>query len=239
MLRKIPPLLSAFFFLSALHLLSLLLGLEVFRWISKPLLISTLAVYFWRATREYDSSLRRLFLAGLVFSVLGDTSLLFSGESFFLLGLGCFLVTQACYLIAFLRYRPEQEGYLRRHPWSALPLLFYLILLMAYLWPDLPVAFRAPVLVYGLVITGMALGSLHAGGRLPRPLFRRLLTGALLFLLSDSLIALTRFKDGDADSPLAALLIMSTYLAAQYLIGTSAVSMTKAAAAGPLPAESS
>ena len=228
--RETSILLSTFWVLSAVHLLSLFTGPDWARYVSKPLLVTLLAVYFFRATRGSISGLRRLFLAALIFSILGDTWLLFSGPRFFLLGLGCFLITQLGYLAAFLSYRPSTPGYLQRRPGAALPLLLYLGLLIAYLWPDLPPAFRAPVLVYSVVITGMALGALHLRDALPQPLFRRLFAGTLFFLLSDSLIAFSRFKADDTAAPLYALLIMATYLLAQYMIATSAVTMTRGSA---------
>lgn len=230
MYRKISVLLIAFWVLCMVHLLSLLAGPDWLRYSSKPFLVTFLALYFFRETRGAVSHLRLLFLAALVFSVLGDTWLLFPGPQFFLLGLGCFLITQLGYLAAFLSYRSSTPGYLQRRPGAALPLLLYLGLLIAYLWPDLPPAFRAPVLVYSVVITAMALGALHLRDALPQPLFRRLFAGTLFFLLSDSLIAFSRFKANDPAAPLYALLIMATYLLAQYMIATSAVTMTRGSA---------
>jgi len=225
--RKPKILLSIFLLLSAVHLFSLFTGPAMLRFLTKPLLVSTLAFYFFLETREYSGRLRRSFLAGLVFSVLGDSWLLLEGEVPFLFGLGSFLLAQLCYLTAFLSYRPEVTGYLKRCPWSALPLLFYLAALMIYLWPGVPGALRLPVLIYGLAITGMAAACLNLRDKLPGKTFRRLFSGSLLFLLSDSLIALSRFVVRDPDAPIFSLLIMASYLAAQYLIGTTAVAMTE------------
>jgi hypothetical protein len=69
----------------------------------------------------------------------------------------------------------------------------------------------------------MAMSCLNLSGLLPATVFRPLFSGVLLFLLSDSILAADRFMSGHVALPFPGLLIMATYLAAQYLIATACV----------------
>lgn len=227
MLRAARILLYLFILVSAIHLWGIVTSQDNLSFFSKPLLLSTLALYFFLSTRSSGSRFRKGILLGLIFSILGDTFLLFQGDTYFLLGLGSFLITQVCYLLAFLAQQPLKSGLLGKSPWPALPFLAYLVWLLFYLWGDLPGAFRWPVLTYGIVITSMALGAVNLYNKLPLPLFLRLLTGVLFFLASDSLIALSRFKIEAVSVTEPRLWIMITYLAAQYLIATSGVKVAE------------
>lgn len=227
MLRESRVLLYLFILISAAHLWGIVTYNSALSFYSKPLLLGTLSLYFFLSTRLADSRFRKRILAGLIFSIFGDTFLLFEGTLYFLLGLSCFLITQISYLTAFLSLQSLRDGSLGRSPWLALPFLAYLIWLLSYLWGNLPGDFRWPVLIYGVVITAMALGSINLYKRLPGSLFWRLLAGVLFFLASDSLIALSRFKNEGLALAEPGLWIMITYLVAQYLIATSGVKVVK------------
>ncbi len=227
MLRETQFFLYLFILVSAVHLWGVVTHQDALSFYSKPFLLSTLSLYFFLSTRRSGSHFRRGILLGLLFSIFGDTFLLFEGSTYFLLGLGAFLIAQISYLSAFLSLQPLKQGSLSRRPWLALPFLAYLAWLLLYLWSDLPGAFRWPVTIYGVVITSMALGSVNLYKKLPQPLFWRLLTGVLFFLASDSLIALSRFKSEGLTLAEPGLWIMVTYLVAQYLIATSGVGVEK------------
>lgn len=117
-------------------------------------------------------------LAGLVLSVVGDGLLLSSRRPAFLAGLGAFLLAHVAYTIAF-------AGVAHPSPWAALVVLAVTGSALRWLWPTLG-DMRWPVVAYCAVISAMlwlALG-------LDRPLAR---WGALLFYLSDLLVARDRF----------------------------------------------
>jgi uncharacterized membrane protein YhhN len=76
---------------------------------------------------------------------------------------------------------------------------------------------RIPVIVYGLVISAMLLFALHAGAT-------DYAVGAVLFVLSDSILALNKFHTSFL---LAGSLIMLTYGLAQYFIVTGASMVEK------------
>jgi uncharacterized membrane protein YhhN len=72
-----------------------------------------------------------------------------------------------------------------------------------------------PVLLYALVITLMALSALFRYGRTSMKSFALVFGGSILFIMSDSLLAVNKFIEPLA---LADFWIMVTYIGAQYLI---------------------
>jgi len=61
----------------------------------------------------------------------------------------------------------------------------------------------------------MSMMALNRRGRVNPPSFRYVFFGSILFLLSDSMIAINKFS---TEFPLAGFWIMITYISAQYLI---------------------
>ena len=97
---------------------------------------------------------------------------------------------------------------------SAIPFLVYLVLLMRTLGPELDDLYY-PVLIYGSVISLFGITALNYHLNQRNADSRILLTGALLFIGSDSMIALNKFYSPHMVYPVA---IMLTYALAQYLI---------------------
>ncbi|MBK9336676.1 MAG: lysoplasmalogenase [Lewinellaceae bacterium] len=186
---------------------------------SKPLLMPVLAIWLMRRTPGIRRFFRHTILSGLLFATLGDIFLMFAGGAydalFFLLGLGAFLTTQACYLGGFLSEVNLRNGYLRKQPYWSAPFGLFLLSLLAWLWPGIPEGLQQPVALYGAIITAMVLGVVNLKGYVHRDVFGSLLAGALLFLLSDCLIAAGRFGYPFPGSSVA---VMATYIAGQWLI---------------------
>ena len=74
---------------------------------------------------------------------------------------------------------------------------------------------RVPVLAYILIISFMLMMAVFRNMRVNRLSFNLILFGALLFILSDALLAYNRFVNPIAYS---GVWIMATYMIAQYLI---------------------
>ncbi|MFG1604864.1 lysoplasmalogenase [Actinoplanes sp. NPDC049265] len=192
---RIDPLLIVFGVVAAAELVADAADLGPLRWITKPLLAPLLAAYLVRAGRRDPVA------GALVFACAGDVALLFAGRTAFLIGILFFLGTQICLLVAFLRrHRPR---------WPVLVAAGLLwVAANALLWGrfgDL----RVPLLVYSLSLFAMAAAATAQG--------RRITAGGLLFLVSDTLIALGR---AGLRVPAHDLLVMSTYIAALALIVT-------------------
>jgi uncharacterized membrane protein YhhN len=197
-----------------LQLLALLLRIPTLVFVSKPLLMPLLAA--WLASETVTSRfLSKAWLSGLIFSTLGDVLLMFArkehGEIFFVLGLAMFLLAHLFYIGGLWFILKGKEGFLRKRPiWALVPVL-YLLGLMAYLWPNIPPGLQFPVGAYALVITTMATSVLSLRTYVTMPVFRLMMLGALLFVLSDSLLALEKF----GNLPSAPLSIMATYIFGQ------------------------
>jgi uncharacterized membrane protein YhhN len=221
------PLLAAFCTLSAAHLTAALFQWQPGVYLTKPLLLTTLAAWFFIQTQNSPSKFSRFMLAGLVCSIAGDIFLMFDKEPFFLFGLGSFLLAHISYITAFSHYPYFKNGAVRRQPLLALPLLLFLPLMSWYLWDDLPAAFKVPVLAYSSVITLMALSSLNMARRVTKQTAMLLLWGAVLFVLSDSMIAVEKFKTTGMPPVFMRFSIMSTYLAGQFLLAKGSVMATR------------
>ncbi|HYF32649.1 MAG TPA: lysoplasmalogenase [Chitinophagaceae bacterium] len=181
------------------------------RYVTKPLIVLSLLLYF-RQRVKTNTRTSLYFTMALLFSLAGDIALLFENRDalFFMLGLGCFLIAHLFYIIAFMRVR---GGAKPQWPWIAGTLLYVGILLYVLL-PYLG-ALMIPVIVYAGVLGTMLLAAVHA---FPRPYAKPgiiCLAGALLFVLSDSILAINKFYMG---FPWAGLAIMLTYALAQYML---------------------
>ena len=218
---KPSPIFTLIFALVAL--LEMLGDTRTIRWLHygcKPLIMGLLLGYVWQRYRatSHPAPIRWL-LTGMMFALLGDVFLMIQEVDLFAPGLGAFLVMQLCYSRAFwLAVRqqgslPTASSLLR----DTIPFALYLIGFLSILRP----AFAAnsaltplwwPVVVYALCLNIMGLLAVQ---RRRLPDYYRVLIGALLFILSDSLIAVDKFLYPISG---ATWFIMSTYAIAQYLI---------------------
>jgi uncharacterized membrane protein YhhN len=179
--------------------------------IAKPLTTALIIAVAAVAAVPAPAAYKAFVLAGLGFSLLGDIALMFP-EKWFTAGLVAFLAAQVLYILAF---RP-QPG----HPPSAmtfLPFVLFGLLMFFLLAPHLgPLKF--PVFVYVAAITTMA--GLAAARYVDRGGTKPLLAfaGAVLFLISDSVLAYDRFA---RKVPGARILVLATYFPAQLLIALS------------------
>ena len=144
----------------------------------------------------------------LIFSCLGDTFLMFQGKNpqFFLLGLGSFLVAQVAYSGIFKPSRTT--NYNKRFPFIIYGFIFVLLLTN-----KIPKGFMMPISAYATAIMWMGITAAERHTNIKSYGF--VLIGAILFIISDSLIAINKFA---FSIPLSDLWVMSTYIAAQYLI---------------------
>jgi len=142
----------------------------------------------------------------LVFSSLGDALLDLDPERLFVAGLLAFLVAHFVYILLFVR---NWVWPLRPKGWQlalVAAVLVYSLLLSKWLAPSLG-AVAGPVMLYVCVITVMVVTAMLAGFSKPW-----VYTGVILFLISDSILAVDKFK-----SPvlLGGYLIWATYYLAQ------------------------
>ena len=198
-----------FILVSVIDICAILLGNSLWQTLSKPLIIPALIAYYLLRT----TSLNKWYVTALIFSFAGDV-LLLDKSNLFLMGIAAFLITQLLYISIFSKGL-RGSSFVNKLK-ALLPFLVYFFVLITVLKPGLQ-DFFIPVLVYGLAI------SLFGAVALLNYLIKkdmvslRLLTGALLFIVSDSLIALHKFHQERSIYP---VIIMMTYIVAQYLIAT-------------------
>ncbi len=187
-----------------------------------PLLAVWLVVVTNRQN-EY-SFFRKAVLGALVFSTLGDVLLMFSGSLFFLLGLVAFLLAHLFYIGAFSSVCSFKNGFLGRNLWWVLPFVAFPVGLLVFLWGGIPVGMKSPVAIYAGIISVMALSVVNLKGKIADSIFWTLLAGAVLFLLSDSSLAVAKFGQGFEG---ARLVIMATYIGGQFLLVRGVVDILK------------
>lgn len=184
--------------------------------ISKPLIVITLLAWLYSTTNLKGRFHKRIFI-GLIFSLMGDVILMFSASisGFFSWGLVAFLLSHILYIRAFtLDHKSNPNAKNPFFLWGTGALIIFCIGLFFYLQPVLG-AMQFAVLIYAIVITFMAIMALNRYGKVNLSSFQMILTGALSFLLSDSVLAINKFSQ---PIPQAGVLIMATYMIAQYLI---------------------
>jgi len=184
--------------------------------LTKPLLMPLLLAWLISLVGRWWPVPLRWLAVGIVFAWIGDLALMGEGDTAFHVGIGAFLVMQVCYVVAFLRV--PGPGLVRAWKVALVPYLLIWVAINVVISGGVG-AMRIPVLVYSAVALAMAVAALDLVLRLPQPLAWRVAAGALLFVVSDALIAMTAFGPL-AESAGWAALIMATYIAAQGLIVT-------------------
>jgi sterol desaturase/sphingolipid hydroxylase (fatty acid hydroxylase superfamily)/uncharacterized membrane protein YhhN len=170
--------------------------------------------------REGEDHVKRLVVGALVASLIGDTLLL--QPSLFVFGLVTFLVAHGFYIGAFTR----DVGFL---PSRAAPAAIAAVAgcILAYVWPGVGAELKAPVVVYVGVI---ALTAAQAAGRASVLNDRAAIavaSGALMFMVSDTTLALAKFSSVDWPADQWTL---PTYYLAQGLIAFCVLPRTRPAA---------
>ena len=74
---------------------------------------------------------------------------------------------------------------------------------------------KIPVIIYALAISAMGIMAVNRFGRVNLLSYDLIFYGSLLFVLSDSVLAIDRFVHG---FKLSGAIVMVSYMAAQYLI---------------------
>ena len=185
---------------------------QMVEYIFKPLIMITLGEYFIREAQIKGQKHNQFALSALVFSFLGDIFLM--ADKFFIIGLGAFLIAHIFYILAF---RPEASRFFSKKE-LLIPgtiVLIYGGLLLGIVLPNVDSALKIPITVYAFTILVMLLTTLHRFGNVSAVSFKYVIIGASLFVLSDSMIAISKFV---THFPMDGMLIMATYGIGQYLI---------------------
>lgn len=172
-----------------------------FLWLLK---IIPIAVLLGGVLKTKSSLMRTILLSALVFSGCGDLLLAFDE---FIFGVAAFLLAQLSYAWLF---RHHWQGFYNRWHLSVL-LLIYMLVIMWWLRPNLG-NLQFAVLAYLIAIATMGLFAFQSS--LP---MRWAVLGAILFIISDSFIAINKFI---SPIPYESYWIMSSYYMAQFMLVT-------------------
>lgn len=138
--------------------------------------------------------LAQFFILGFVFSLAGDIFLMVPNPRFFLFGLAAFLCAQIAYILALNPTLPPPAAW-----WLLAPIGLTGAWLVVSVVRGLHAAdhdsLRAPVIIYGIVISAMLFS---AWATLFRPDWSRaqcacVVAGATLFFISDAMLSWNRF----------------------------------------------
>ena len=187
-------------------------SLSKLHYITKPSLVISLIIFFWKESSNISPYIRNMTLLALVFSLFGDVFLMFVEKSpnYFMFGLVAFLLAHIMYILVFLKHRNSSKS----------ALVFIVILLLYafglfYFLMDRLGEMLIPVLIYVTVILTMSATAFLRKGSVPKISYNFVLLGAILFMVSDSILALNKFY---APVPFSSISIMLTYALAQYFI---------------------
>ncbi len=204
---------SFFTVVSLLHLSGELLENPATTMITKPLIMASLIIYYRNSTTR--TPLDKFVVPALVFSLIGDSLLLFQKDNslFFLGGLGVFLLAHLVYSFLNFNLVNDDQRKIKLY-WQDLPIIalgFIVFLLIKEGVGNLQI----PVLCYIVVISIMGISARQRWKRADRQSFWLIMSGALSFMLSDSLLAINKFTQPIDNS---GFWIMLTYILAQFLI---------------------
>ena len=186
--------------------------MSALHYFSKPLIVISILIFFYSQSQILEKPIKTIMLLALVFSLIGDVALLFDAVNplYFIIGLASFLLAQIMYVIVFLKQRA-----LKKSPIAFIGLMIIYAAFLFYMVNDGLGDLLIPVIVYMIVILSMSTSAFLRKKQLNTKSYNWVFIGALLFMLSDSILALNKFYQ---PLSLSSIFIMSTYALAQYCI---------------------
>lgn len=203
----------------------------------KPTLLPLLMLYYVFNVDGNWTKTHRLMIWAIFFSWIGDVALVMTPDSptdlevfgihknqnFFFGGVGGFLVSHLFFISVYIQAKGNQVKTLfEQKKWPFVMVAIYIAAMIATISPRIYAnpeksAATIPVIIYALVIGSMLFFALNRYGKVNARSFRLVLIGSIIFLISDSMIAIN-FLAFEGSIPRAGFWIMTTFLAAEYLI---------------------
>ncbi len=196
-----------FFAVSITEIAGVFLQNDQLQQVFKPLLMLSLLVLYYFTVEKVN----KWYVVALIFSFFGDV-LLLDKNNMFLFGIAAFLITQLLY-IKIISIRLKKSD-LRQKSMAFISFVLFFVMLILFLKEHLG-SFLVPVIVYGITISSFgALALLNYLTRKSKTALG-LFLGAVLFIGSDTMIALYKFH---VPKSFYSVAIMITYISAQYFI---------------------
>lgn len=216
-MNKIKIAFIVFLIVSLLDVVGIVFEIPLLIHTFKPLIIPSLLVVYVFSVRKRNNT----YIAALIFSFLGDSFLMYEGDLYFMIGLISFLIAHILFIIIVLKR--IQNPKMATVVVSSLPFLVLFVGLLGVLYNSLD-ELLIPVIIYGLTISLFGTVSLidYLNKQCNSSLL--MLIGASIFIVSDSILAINKFY---VATKVFAILVMITYIIAQYFIFKSMMSEDK------------
>lgn len=207
---------SQFSFLFTLLLIAELIcgsveSLAFWHYFTKPSLLTALIVYFYY-NGTHSSTTKTMILLALVFSLMGDVFLMFVEVSanYFMFGLVSFFLAHVFYILVFWKRRNSKTN-----ATGLIVILGFYAIGVFYLLKNHLNHLLIPVIFYIMIILTMVLTAFLRQKEVSKISFILVFLGAILFVISDSILAVDKFYMSLKYSSIS---IMLTYALAQYFI---------------------
>lgn len=162
---------------------------------------TTIAIIFFASSNRSMSRLGAQMVTALIFCLLGDIALIWN--QFFLVGVGLFLVAH----LLFIRALKNRFGF-KILPLAFLFSLVALVSIVYILWSGLAGILKVAVPTYAIVISIMVAQAISIALRKRSKMRSQLALGAILFMVSDTLLGINGFLH---PFPFSGVFILSTY----------------------------
>ncbi len=210
--------------LVAVFMCSVLFDQLLVHYVVKPLFMVALMIFHRKQLNGNFGYFSKAVQFGLFFSWIGDIALMIDERYpiLFVVGLGAFLIAHLGYAAAFMRNVKDSNSPLNipKSAMMALPFLAITGCFFYYMKDGLPAELFIPVLAYTIVITIMGITAAVRHTHVDSKSYNWILIGAILFILSDMVIAINKFV---VDFEYDAILNMALYLTGQFMITVGAV----------------
>jgi len=216
-MNKIKATFFIFVLASILDIIGIIFSISILVYIFKPLIIfSLLFLYVFSLEKRL-----KWYVMALELCFFGDVFLLFTGNTYFIAGLISFLLAHLLF-IKIVVNRIKKTSILKVII-ASIPFLILFLVLIYFLKSSLN-ELLIPVIIYGLTISTFGAVSLldYLQTKTIKSIW--MLAGAVVFILSDSLLAINKFH---SSNEIFDVLIMITYIIAQYLIFKSMIISSK------------
>lgn len=175
--------------------------------------------HFLLNSKNIDKKVVRFAIFAFLFSLFGDSLLMFvdNGMNFFILGLASFMIAQIAYIFLFRQTIKITSGepFLKKNSLYLNGYIIYGFSIYILLFNHLDFKLKIAVFIYMLALLGMSAMALNRFKTVQSSSFNFVFLGSLLFVISDSFIAIDKFL---VQIPYDKLWVMSTYISAQFLI---------------------
>jgi len=207
---------------------------DEYRLYTKPLLMPLLYVLMAVQTAEGSHRRSKLILTFAIFLSFGGDLMLLndSDKSYFMLGLICFLLSLISYSLFFLRLKHLSTKRIISLLITAVVVIVYIYLLLSNLWSGITdQGLEAPVIIYSAALGLLLFTAINtsASRRIRKVAYQNFIPGAVLFIASDSFLAINKFAViSDKTHALQyhiiySLMIIVSYALAQLLLMSGAI----------------